>query len=85
MCNDNGILMPDGKENVRCWECQYCDKESELKQGVWVPTNVGYCLAEKSAANGIDSFNERVTSKTVFKRCNKYKELQNKTQYDGAN
>jgi hypothetical protein len=84
MRNDNGILMPDGKENARCWYCQYCDKESELRHGVWVPTNVGYCLAEKSAANGIDSFNERVTNKTVYKRCNLYKEVninsQNNTQ-----
>ena len=77
--------MPDGKENVRCWECQYCAKASQFIGGVWVDTNVGYCMAEYSAANGKYLYEVEVTSNTVFKRCNEYKELQNKTQYDGAN
>jgi hypothetical protein len=40
------------KNGIKCWDCCYCDKESVLVNGKWLPTRTGYCLAQNSAVNG---------------------------------
>lgn len=59
------------KRPVKCWNCRYCDKESTLINGKWIPTKTGYCLAENSAANG-QSFYRKVYIDTTFNECIEY-------------
>ena len=57
---------------VRCWACQYCDKESVLKGGKWLLTKTGYCTAEKSAVNGENDFYQKVYINTTYLKCSKF-------------
>lgn len=58
---------------VRCWDCCYCDKESVLKGYKWVLTKTGYCLSEKSAVNGENGFYKKIYVNTVYKECSQFK------------
>ena len=61
-------------QNAKCWNCRYCDKESVLINGKWYPTKSGYCLAEHSAANGPDLWNQKVYSDTIQPQCAQFQE-----------
>ncbi len=34
--NLNFDIQQSKHQKIRCWNCQYCDKESFLKDGKWI-------------------------------------------------
>lgn len=57
------------EHNVKCWDCLYCDKESVLVEGKWEPTRTGFCTAEGSAANGPQTWYQKVYANTIQPLC----------------
>lgn len=53
--------------NVKCWKCAFCDKESILIKGKWILTETGYCLANNSAVNNNNLFYVKVYANTTQK------------------
>ena len=59
-------------KNIRCWDCRYCDKESRLANDTWRLTKTGYCLAEKSSANGENDYYKKVYINTIQRECSQF-------------
>lgn len=68
-------IQQSKQQEIKCWNCQYCDKESFLKNGKWILTRTGYCLAEKSEVNGQNDFYKKVYMNTIYKNCNQFNPL----------
>lgn len=63
------------KQNVKCWNCQYCSKEYKIKDDRFVVTRTGYCNAEGSAVNGKNKFHQKVYADTIQKECSEFSNI----------